>query len=221
MERRKIVAIVGNAACKMTNCSVEDKFKWDIAQRLGKVLVDNGYRVLTGGGRGVMRAAMAGAHTSENYREGDTIAIAPTFDANEVNDFADIVIPTGLNFYRDVIVAGSDVVIAVGGGAGTLNELTSAWKLGRMIIAFTNVDGWGAKIAGKPMDNAVRYAGFKDIVYGVEKPEQVIDLIKTHLPKYTRNLEKLALGYPVFVEKRKSNWVGPKVVTEVNELIDR
>ena len=126
MERRLIVGVVGNAACWYDNCDINDKKKWDLAYELGKTLVDNGYRVLTGGGRGVMRAVMAGAHASKKYREGDTIAIAPSYDENETNDFADIVIPTGLNEYRDAIVANCPVVVAIGGGSGTLNEISFA-----------------------------------------------------------------------------------------------
>jgi len=216
-QRRMIVSVIGNAACFLDNSKLQDQQKWEMAYDLGKALVDNGYRVMTGGGRGVMRAAMAGAHASTNYREGDTIAIVPTFDNNEVNDFADIVIPTGLNFFRDIIVASSDVVIAVGGGAGTLNELSAAWKLKRMIIAYSNVDGWSATVAGKPLDNSHTDMP-EDIVYPATNAEQVIKLIKKHAHKYNMCLTKLSIGTPEFEPRAKSNWVGPIITDKINKL---
>lgn len=54
------------------------------------------------------------------YREGDTIAILPGEDPSAASRHADIVICTGLGSYRNGIVGRADAVVAVGGGAGTL-----------------------------------------------------------------------------------------------------
>lgn len=218
MERRTIVAVVGNAACWFENCNENDKEKWNAAYELGKALVDNGFRVLTGGGRGVMRAAMAGAHASKNYKEGDTIAIGPSYDENDVNDFADIVIATGLDGFRDNIVANSPVVVAVGGGSGTLREISAAWKQARLVIAYTNVEGWSAKMAGAPLDGNNRYPFEEDKIWAAESAEDVIGIIKEWLPKYNRVLGGLKLGGAEFNEKKKSNWIGPIITTKINKL---
>lgn len=222
MNRRTIVSVIGNAACASDGCSDEDKFKWWTAYELGKTLVDNGYRVLTGGGLGVMRAVMMGAHASENYREGDTIALAPSYDHNMVNDCADIVIPTGIDFYRDTMVANSEVVIAVGGGSGTLNEMSAAWKLGRLLICYKNIEGWSSRLAGEPMDNHVRYTGFKDQVFGVETAEEAVEVIKKMLPKYDCCFDRLPLGAPKLIKKAKCNWIGPNPYPykKIKKLLD-
>ena len=68
---RKIVAVIGDAKIE------KPSLKYDVAFQTGKLLVDNGFRVQSGGHSGVMEAAFAGAHSSEKYREGDTIAILP------------------------------------------------------------------------------------------------------------------------------------------------
>ena len=47
-----------------------------LTRKLGELLIDAGYRIVTGGMGGVMEAACIGAKTSKNYREGDTIASA-------------------------------------------------------------------------------------------------------------------------------------------------
>lgn len=54
------------------------------------------------------------------FREGDTIAILPGEDPAAASEHADIVICTGLGSYRNGIVGRSNAVVAVGGGAGTL-----------------------------------------------------------------------------------------------------
>ncbi len=218
MKRRMIVSVIGNAACWYESCKPEDKQKWKLAYDLGKALVDNGFRVMTGGGRGVMRAAMAGAHASSNYREGDTIAIGPSYDENAVNDFADITIATGLEEYRDCIVGNSPVVVAIGGGSGTLMEISAAWKHARLLIAYTNVEGWSAKVAGQPLDDNNRYSFKEDKVWPVTTADEVIKIIKKWLPKYNKILRKLDIGQSDYAIKREDNWVGPVVTNKIKKL---
>ena len=46
----------------------------------------------------------------------------------------------------------ADVVIAVGGGSGTLSELAFSWQLNKPIIALSSTKGWAAKLAGELID---------------------------------------------------------------------
>ena len=96
------------------------------------------------------------------------------FLTGEINDVsADIVIATGLDIYRNVIVANSDAVIAVGGGAGTLAEMSNAWPLKRLMIAFSNVDGWSGKVADTRLDHRIRYPEIEeDRVFGVTSADE-------------------------------------------------
>ena len=57
--RRRIIAIVGDARI------VEGDHKYRMAFETAKALIDNGYRIQSGGLKGVMEAAFAGAHASE------------------------------------------------------------------------------------------------------------------------------------------------------------
>lgn len=177
--RRKVVSILGNAAAN------ENESNWKAAFSMGKALVDAGYRVQSGGLHGVMEAAFAGAKASEKYREGDTIAIVPSFDAEDANIFADIVIPTGLDLMRNCIVANSDAVVAVGGGAGTLCEMSLAWSLKRLILAFDNVEGWSSRLAGMRLDDRVRYENIPDdCVFGISSAEQGIKILNERISLY-------------------------------------
>ena len=180
--RRKIVAVIGDAVIE------KDGLKYKMAYEMGKALVDNGYRVQSGGMMGVMEAVFAGAKASKNYKEGDTIAIVPSFDVNRVNEYADISIPTGLDILRNGIVAGASAVVAVGGGAGTLSELAFSWTLFKLVIAFNNVDGWSSKLADTRVDNRIRYENIlDDRVYGVSSAEEAIKIINERLPLYNKH----------------------------------
>lgn len=179
-ERRKIVAVIGNKYVD------EGSIRHQMAYEMGKSLVDNGYRVLTGGVNGVMKAAMEGARASKNYREGDTIAIIPSFDSEMANEYADVVIPTGLDAMRNAIVANSYAVIGVGGGAGTLCEYAFAWSFKRLIIAFANTGGWSEKLAGTKIANDIRYPNIpEDKVYSVTSADEAIALLDKYIDEYT------------------------------------
>lgn len=181
MERRKIVAIIGDAKIE------KDSLKYQMAFEMGKALIDAGYRIQTGGMSGVMRAASEGAKTSKNYKEGDIIAIVPSFDVNEVNEFADIVIPTGLDVLRNALVANASAVVAIGGGAGTLTEMGFAWSFYRLVLGFCNVDGWSKKLANQKIDERVRYENLPDDkVFGVESAEQAISILNEKIDLYTK-----------------------------------
>ncbi len=179
MERRKIIAIAGDARI------AENSDKYKIAFEVGKALVDNGYRIQTGGLGGVMSAACQGAKSSLKYKEGDIIALVPSFDINEVNEFADIVIPTGLDVMRNALVANASAVVAIGGGAGTLSEMAFAWTFGRLIIGISNVDGWSSKLAGLKIDSRVRYPEIEnDMVYPATSGKQVAEILNNNIDKY-------------------------------------
>ena len=89
---------------------------------------------------------MVGSHISLSlhallaaYKEGDTVAILPGEDPAAASPHADIVICTGLGSYRNGIVGRSDAVIAVGGGAGTLQvKVNLSELLQNRVLAFAS-----------------------------------------------------------------------------------
>ena len=176
---KKIIAIIGD------NSIETNSLKEKIAFSVGKALIENGYRIQSGGMGGIMKATSLGARSSSNYQEGDIIALIPSFDKNESNGLADIIIPTGLDINRASIVANADFVVAIGGGAGTLAEIASAWMLMRPIAAFSNVEGWSKKVAGTKLDSRIRYE-FDDYIYSVTSAEDLIKVISLKIELYDR-----------------------------------
>lgn len=143
--RRNVAAVVGGSDGSAALLAE--------AEAVGRGLVDAGYRIATGGGSGVMEAASRGARRATAYREGDVIAILPGVDAEAANAYADIVLPTGLGHARNgVLVCSADVVVAIGGGAGTLSEIALAWVHGKPVICLDRGEGWSAELSGRALD---------------------------------------------------------------------
>jgi len=171
------IAVIGDASIDLNS------EKYELARKLGKALIDNGYRVVCGGLGGVMEAVSLGACESEKKEVGDIIGILPGWSKNS-NEYLDISIPTGLDAVRNVIVANSDAVIAIGGGAGTLSEMAFAWAFHRLIIAY-RIDGWSGKLADLKIDERIRYPEIQnDRVYAVDNEIETINLLSRLLPKY-------------------------------------
>lgn len=146
MTRRPIAAVIGSARA--------DEGPLVEARELGRALVDVGFRVATGGLGGIMDAALHGARSSPHYREGDTLAFLPTYGESGASVAADIVLRTGLQHARNVVmIASADVVLAIGGRAGTLTELALAWELSRPVIAVGTSIGWATELAGRAIDD--------------------------------------------------------------------
>ncbi len=154
-----------------------------LAEELGRALVDAGYRVVTGGLGGIMEAAHRGAKLSECFEPGDTIAIVPESEPMTANPYADVVIPTSLGHGRNFLIAQSDALVAIGGGAGTLTEMAFAWIKDRFVIGY-RVEGWSGRLAGSPLDQRRRPVAFEDDrVYGVSSAVEVIELLRRYLPR--------------------------------------
>lgn len=143
--KKPILTIIGP---NKSLCRPEHKMQAEMA---GQLAVELGFRVMTGGEKGVMEAAFVGARRAKNYQSGDTIAISPKESPEGDVCLADIVIYTGLGHARNYIMAHGQIILAIGGGTGTLSEMAMAWSKCRPIMAFAG-DGWAGKVAGVRLD---------------------------------------------------------------------
>jgi uncharacterized protein (TIGR00725 family) len=144
----------------------------EAAEQIGQGLIDAGFRVATGGLGGVMEAASRGARQATSWTEGSIIGVLPGLDAARANPWVDLVVPTGMNYARNIIlVAMADVVVAVGGGSGTLSEIALAWQHGKPIVALDLGEGWSARLAGQRLDRRR-----DDRLYRAQSAEEAVRL---------------------------------------------
>jgi uncharacterized protein (TIGR00725 family) len=118
-----------------------------VAAEVGRLLAERGTVLVCGGRGGAMEAACRGAKEAG----GLTVGILPGSDRSEANPFVDVVLPTGLGEARNALVVGTaDVVIAVGGGFGTLSEIALALKAGKRVIGLGTWEIEGVTAAESP-----------------------------------------------------------------------
>ncbi len=128
----KSVSVIGSADAG------RDSQLYRVALEVGKIAAQKGYVLINGGLFGVMEASSKGAF--ENG--GITVGILPNY-GDVCNDYLTVKIKSGLNQCRNIlIVSSSDIIIAIGGGYGTLSEIGHALKLGKTVVGFKT---WNVK----------------------------------------------------------------------------
>ena len=121
----------------------------ELAEAVGALLARLGMALITGGRGGVMEAASRGAVGAG----GIAVGVVPSTELGAANPWCSIVIPTGLGHARNAVTAlAGDVVIVIGGGAGTLSEIAFAWIHGRPIVTLAGSGGWADRTAQAPPD---------------------------------------------------------------------
>jgi len=170
MRRKFQVVVIGDAQA--------DNTKLAFAEKLGQYLGKKGYTVITGGRSGIMEAVSKGAFKAG----GLTIGIIPGPDFKEANPWCSVVIPTDLGHARNSITAlSADVIISIGGKAGTLTELGFGWIFNKPIISVSKFGGWSADLSGKKIDdrrsdNIIDIDSFESLKVELEKIAYVYKL---------------------------------------------
>ena len=102
-----------------------------LAYEVGRLLAEAGAVLVTGGLGGVMEAASRGSSDAG----GLVLGILPGANPAAANPYVDIVIPTGMGYARNVLVAQTaQVLIAVEGALGTLSEIAIGLKTGHAVF---------------------------------------------------------------------------------------
>lgn len=112
--------------------SVATNKEKEIAYKIGEIIGELGFILITGGRGGIMEAASCGALK----KNGITVGMLPQ-DFNDANPCVKIKIPTFMNELRNfLVVSSSHLVISVGISEGTLIELAIAHKLRKPVYSF-------------------------------------------------------------------------------------
>lgn len=107
------------------------------AEEIGRLLAEGEAVVVCGGLGGVMDAAARGAAGAG----GTVIGILPGESRAGASPHLSVSIPTGMGEARNALIArAADVLIAVGGGFGTLSEIGLALKMGRPVVGLGTWD---------------------------------------------------------------------------------
>jgi uncharacterized protein (TIGR00725 family) len=141
---------------------------YNFGVELGRKIATPERIIICGGRGGFMEAVCKGVKKSSGTFSTQTIGILPEETAENANPYIDIAIPTGIGLARNLIIINTaDIIIAAGGGAGTLSEIAFAWQRNKKVLCLTSYGGWAADFAGKDLDN--RGSGLLIPVSGIEE----------------------------------------------------
>jgi uncharacterized protein (TIGR00725 family) len=135
------IGVMGSAS----GPQIEDPVAREKAYALGQSIAKRGHVLINGACPGLPHDALRGAQELKGF----SIGISPAFSEIEhEREYKsphnnDIMIYTGMGFMeRDIInIRSADGVVIIGGGVGTLNELTIAYDEGRPIGVITGSHG--------------------------------------------------------------------------------
>ena len=165
------MTIIGIIGPNQSTCSEE---LFDFGIELGKNIAQKNRALICGGLGGFMEAVCKGAKQSPESFNGQTIGILPGEISEDSNPYIDIAIPTGIGIARNIIIVNSaDIIIAAGGGAGTLSELAFAWQKKKKVLCLTKFGGWAKELASKDLDNRS-----SDLLIAVNSIEEILKHLK-------------------------------------------
>ncbi len=175
----KAVSIFGSARTLESHKYYED------ARKVSKLLAENDYAIISGGGPGIMQAANEGA------KEGNGISVGLSIDLpfeQGMNEYVDL----GLNFRyffirKLMFVKYSQAYVVMPGGMGTVDELSEAFvliqteKIKPFPLIFYNSEYWKGFLDW--VKNTMTAEGNIDqkewdIIHVVDTPEEVLEIIK-------------------------------------------
>jgi uncharacterized protein (TIGR00725 family) len=141
---KKLIAVIGSDDSD-ENLS---KYAKKTAEEIGRLIAMNNGILICGGRGGIMEAACKGA----KEKNGITVGILPK-SKEEANLFVDIPIISGLgNIRNSIIVYTSDIIIAIAGRCGTLNEISYSMIYDKPLILVKGTGGIVDKICDSKLN---------------------------------------------------------------------
>lgn len=150
---------------------------FEYAYELGKLLGSKGYTIVTGGKSGVMESSFKGAKSVKAL----TVGVVTGDKRKTANQYTDVEVVSGMNTTGEeaLLVTMCDAVIALGGGAGTLQEIAIAYRKQIPVIIIKGLGGWSEKLASfEFLDERMRQA----FIF-VDEPKQAAEIVSNIVSK--------------------------------------
>lgn len=148
--RKLQIGVIGSAGPEEYFQGKPDKKIYQVAEEVGRLVAENGAILVTGGKGGIMEAACRGAKSKGGF----TVGIVKGRKRKTSNPYVDAEIVSGMEGYGEeaILVLTCDGLIALGGGAGTLQELAIAYRNKKPVVVIKNLSGWANKLANSHID---------------------------------------------------------------------
>ena len=167
--KRIQIGIMGSAADLNYGKDVER-----FAKKLGKLIAESG-NILIYGAEKDYSSISTNAAIEASKNNGITVGITGGTKKEIWGDFRPtVLIPTGLGIgggREYTLVLSCDVIIAISGGSGTLNEIAVAYQAGIPIVVVDKFGGWASKLSGEYLDDRKRLK-----CVNASTPKEALDL---------------------------------------------
>jgi len=176
-------------------------------KKIGQLLGQSGATIVTGGGGGIMSTV------AKEGIKGDSITIGLFNTHNDigVGDIYTVGITTGMleGGPEYILPLCSDIMIAVSGGAGTLNEIAVAYRNQTPVVLLKGYGGWVDNII--PLLYKEKYLDERKRIqfYIVETPE---DAVATALKVGNLRLKKIVKKGREFYKKEDKRRKGIRII---------
>lgn len=172
---------------------------FNAAKRIGHLLGEKGATIVTGGGSGIMEAVAREGIKGDSI----TIGIFNTYNELAMGDFYTVGFTAGMleGGPEYLLPLCSDVIIAISGGAGTLNELTVAYRNDIPVVLLQGFGGWVDKLIPQLMEGKYLDERKRVVFEIADTPEKAVELA---LQLGVRRLENtIKQGKEFFEEENK------------------
>jgi uncharacterized protein (TIGR00730 family) len=174
----RTVSVFGSARTKPDNADYE------AAVKLGRLLAERGYSVMTGGGPGIMEAANKGAFEADGVSIGCGIELP---EEQGINAYTNLQIDFRYFFVRKVMfVKYAEAFVVFPGGFGTLDEvfesitLIQTGKTGFFPVVLYRSDYWAGLIQwirARLLQEGMIHPHEIELLTVCDSPEEILDVI--------------------------------------------
>lgn len=170
------IGVIGSAGPEEYPFRKPNQKMYEAAQKIGNELAKKNCITICGGKGGIMEAVCRG--TKEN--SGTTVAEVAGEGRFEANKFVDVEIVTQDTGFRGAsqLIGMSDGLIALGGGAGTLQEIAIAYRMKKPVILLVGFGGWVDRIAQLDYLDERQLVKFQQVKEVGEAVTQLIEVVQ-------------------------------------------
>lgn len=145
----------------------------EFAKNLGRLIAESGNILVYGAEKEYSSLSTNAAIEASKYN-GITVGVCGGKTKEIYGEFRPtVLIPCGLEIgggREFSLVLSCDVIIAIGGGSGTLTEMAIAYQAGIPIITINKFNGWAKKLSNKYFDDRRRLK-----CIGVDSEEEALN----------------------------------------------
>lgn len=170
MNKKLQIGVIGPTGPEEYKYKKPNPGVYKLAENIGKLLAQRNCILLCGGKSGIMESAAKGAKKAG----GITVGVVKGNKRKVANNFIDVEIVTNAGIGGDTspFILSCDGVIILGGGAGTLQEMTVAYRNNIPMVALNNIEGYGKIFAGKYLDERKTIK-----IEEAKTPKQAVELL--------------------------------------------